>query len=203
MQAIRTCVLILFIHNELFRGLTIPAFRKWSRKFSVSGMGTPAIVVMPNVVAAEVSDNGRQGRKMSARTRPKISEGRAGTARVSPRSPDAPGELPPAHKRMQDSAAAHRRRLHDDLGHDVERCRPVQDHRGARGLGGNAHRLAAKAQRVVPEDRERADGRLDTERGRDRGPIHRPGRPEHAGVLRQEEGCVVLPDHPTGGTTGS
>ena len=96
-----------------------------------------------------------------------------------------------------------RRRLPDHADRDAGRDRPLRDHGGPRGPRGNPHRLAARAQRVVPEDRGRADGRLDTEPGRHGRALHRSRRSEHAGVLRQEEGLVAVPSRFILGTAGS
>ena len=79
------------------------------------------------------------------------------------------------------------RRLHDDADIDAELGRPVRDHGGARGPPRDRHRLAARAERVVPAHRGRADGGLDPQPHRNRCPLHRSRGAEHARVLRQEE----------------
>lgn len=67
-------------------------------------------------------------------------------------------ELLPAHGRLQNRAAANRRRLHDHAGHDSERRRPVLDHGGTRAAGRHAYTLPAGAQQVATEDRGESSG---------------------------------------------
>lgn len=67
-------------------------------------------------------------------------------------------ELLPAHERLQNRAAANRRRLHHHAGHDAERRRPVRDHGGMRGANRHAHNLPAGAQYVASEDRGESSG---------------------------------------------
>lgn len=55
------------------------------------------------------------------------------------------------------------------------------------GRRADRHRLAARAERVVPAHRGRADGGLDPQPHRNRCPLHRSRGAEHARVLRQEE----------------
>ena len=60
-----------------------------------------------------------------------------------------------------------------------------------RRYSNDRHRLPARAERVVPEDRGRAHGRLDPEPHRHRRAVRRPRRAQHEGVLRQEEGGAL------------
>lgn len=63
-----------------------------------------------------------------------------------------------------------------------------------------AHRLPARARRVMPQDRGRADGRLHPQQDGDRNAPHRPRRAEHARVLREAEEAASVPGEPTRGT---
>ena len=76
----------------------------------------------------------------------------------------APGQgrrPPPADGPAQVDQAAHHRRLPRDTDRDRQLRRPLRDPGGQGGRARDDDRLAAGAERVAPEDRGRAHGRLD------------------------------------------
>lgn len=91
----------------------------------------------------------------------------------------------------EDSATTDYQRIHNYPNSDLERCRPLRDDGGVRGPEHDGHCLPVEAQRVIPDDRGRAHGRLNSEQHNHRREVFRPRWAQYEDVQRREERKTV------------